>query len=359
VINSEGQQIIVNARFVTQSITGVQRFAIEICIRLKKIFPDIIFVSPKNIIQQEIAQALGVISFGKFSSHLWEQFELPKYLKQKSCPILLNLCNTAPLFYKKNIVCIHDIAFKVNPKWFSPAFVTLYKFLIPRISKRSLKVITVSEFSKKSIVNYTEIPENKVEVVYNGLTQVFLGANLISCKHSAGDFILAVSSVDPRKNLISLVKAFKKANINKLKLVIVGSESKVFASVGLKQEIELCPSIIFTGYLPDDELASLYKKAFMFVYPSLYEGFGIPPLEAMASGTATIVSDTAALPEICGDASLYVNPMDVDDITNKIKLLAIDGALRQKLIIKGYKQIEKYSWEKSAEKIAALLKQYL
>jgi glycosyltransferase involved in cell wall biosynthesis len=358
-VNSKGPQIIVNARFVTQSITGVQRFAIEICLRLKKLFPDIIFISPKNILQHEIAQALGVISFGKFSSHLWEQFELPKYLKQKKKPILLNLCNTAPLFYKKNIICIHDIAFRVNPKWFSPAFVTLYKFLIPRISRSSLKIITVSKFSKRSIIDYTGIPEDKVEVVFNGLTKAFLESNSASLKLPLGDFLLAVSSVDPRKNLISLVKAFKKANLNNFKLVIVGSESKVFAAVGLKEEINLCPSIIFTGYLPDNELAALYKNAKIFIYPSLYEGFGIPPLEAMASGTATIVSNTAALPEICGDASLYINPLDIDDISTKIKLLAINEKLQQKLINKGYKQIERYNWEKSAERIAILLKQYL
>jgi glycosyltransferase involved in cell wall biosynthesis len=361
VSNNKANIIIVNARFLTQPITGVQRFAIELCLCLIKFIPNIKFVSPKNILQTELAKQLEVHSFGMFTSHLWEQFELPIYLKQIHNPILLNLCNTAPLYYKKNIVCIHDIAFEVNPKWFSFAFVKLYQFLVPRIARQSLQIITVSNFSKISIMEYTGVPEEKIIVIYNGITSIFQ-----KCKNQeeekpvfSGNFILAVSSIDPRKNLVSLVRAFKRINNYNLKLIIVGSESKIFADTQLKFEITDCPNIIFTGYLSDKALSNLYKKAHIFVYPSLYEGFGIPPLEAMASGCPTIVSETSALPEICGDASLYINPLDIDDISTKIKLLAIDEALRQKLINKGYKQIEKYNWEKSADKIAALLKQYL
>jgi len=355
----EGSKIIVNARFLTQPVTGVQRFAIEICLRLQGLIPGITFVSPKNILQKEVAQKLGVVTFGRFSSHLWEQLELPGYLKKNNKPLLVNLCNTAPLFYSKSIVCIHDIAFKVNPKWFSPAFVALYKFLIPQIAQRSLKVITVSQFSRKAIAVYTGINPDKIEVVYNGLTQVFFSETTSSFNLPDENFILTVSSVDPRKNLISLVKAFKKAQLPNYKLIIVGSESKVFADVGLKEEIKDCPSIIFTGYLPDNDLATLYKKASIFVYPSLYEGFGIPPLEAMASGVATIVSDVAALPEICGDASLYVNSVDIAEITAKMQLLVENDNLRQDLIKKGYKQIVKFNWDESAKQVAFLLKQHL
>ncbi len=162
-------QLIVNARFLTQPLTGVQRFAIELCLCLKKILPGMKFVAPRNILHQKIAEELEVEPFGKFTSHLWEQIELPVFLKQQHSPLLLNLCNTAPLFYKRNIVCIHDIAFQVNPGWFSPTFVKLYKFLIPRIARRSLQVLTVSNFSKAEIISYTGIPENKVKVIYNGI----------------------------------------------------------------------------------------------------------------------------------------------------------------------------------------------
>jgi len=357
--NSDRVQVIVNARFLTQPITGVQRFAIEICRRLKNLLPNIVFVSPKNILQKNIANELGVISFGRYTSHFWEQLELPLFLREKNKPLLLNLCNTAPLFYNKNIICIHDIAFAFNPKWFSPSFVALYKFLIPRIARKSLKVITVSEFSKKSIINYTSIPKEKIEIVYNGLSDVFLQPLSSQSKTNYQNYLLTVSSIDPRKNLLSLIKAFRKADLNNLDLLIVGSESKVFADEGLKEEIKSCPSIIFTGYLSDDALAACYKNAEIFIYPSLYEGFGIPPLEAMASGVPTIVSSAAALPEICGDASLYIDPLYVEDIKTKMELLTKNKVLRQELVQKGRKQVERYSWDKSAAKVACLLKQYL
>ncbi|WP_026464818.1 glycosyltransferase family 4 protein [Adhaeribacter aquaticus] len=351
--------LIVNARFLTQPLTGVQRFAVEISLQLKRLLPNIIFVSPKNILQKDIALELNVQTFGRFTSHLWEQLELPFFLKKEKNAVLLNLCNTAPLFYNRNIVTIHDIAFQINPQWFSPAFVKLYNFLIPRIAKKSLEVITVSNCSKQALVEYTQIPEEKVNVIYNGISKVFTTLNGEGNKAVPEDFILAVSSIDPRKNFISLVKAFKGLNIKGLNLVVVGSESKVFSDTNLKEEIQNCPSIIFTGYLPDTELATLYRKAKIFVYPSIYEGFGIPPLEAMASGSPTIVSNTASLPEICGEASLYVNPLDVKEIMMRISQLYFDVALQKTLTEKGLKQIQKYSWEKSAKQVEAVITKYL
>lgn len=323
----------------------------------KKIIPKVAFVSPPNIIQEDIANKLEVEYYGNLTSHFWEQIELPRYLKQKGSPLLLNLCNTAPLFYKRSIVCIHDIAFQVNPKWFSTSFVSLYKFLIPKIARRSLKVITVSNFSKKSIATYIGIPESEIEVVYNSIAAVFLNHGV---NRPAGfkDYVLAVSSIDPRKNLISLVRAFKQLNNKSLRLVIVGAESKVFADAALKKEIQDGSSIVFTGYLSDTELAALYKNAIMFVYPSLYEGFGIPPLEAMACGCPTIVSETSSLPEICGEASLYVNPFNIADLVSKMKLLHTDALLRKEMQERGYQRVKLYNWEKSALKLASILKQY-
>jgi len=355
----EARQVVVNARFVTQPITGVQRFAIEICRQLKQIYPAIRFVSPRNIRQKAIADELEVEPFGYFTSHVWEQLELLHYLHKLDSPVLVNLCNTAPLYFTRNITCIHDLAFAVNPKWFSKAFVSLYSFLIPRVARKSLQVITVSKYSKAEIVKYIGIPETKVTVVYNSIAHVFLKQQHTDHKYNSyGNYLLAVSSIDPRKNLISLVQAFKRVKIRDLNLVIVGAESKVFGDPHLKEEIINCSSIFFTGYLPDDKLANLYKQACLFIYPSLYEGFGIPPLEAMAFGCPTIVSNQASLPEICGDASLYVEPLDVNSLQEKIESLYANLDLQQQLRAKGYNQIKLYSWQRSAEQVARLIQQY-
>lgn len=164
----------VNSRFLTQQITGVQRFAIEISLRLKEILKDdVFFVSPNNIIQYDIAEKLDVKIIGKHTGHLWEQWELPKWLKKHDSPLLLNLCNMAPLMYRNKISTIHDIAFVRFPQTFSKKFLWFYKIMIPRIVKSSIKIITVSEFSKQEIVDEYKIDQNMVSVVYNAVNDSF------------------------------------------------------------------------------------------------------------------------------------------------------------------------------------------
>ena len=168
-------KISVNARFLTQPITGVQRFAIEISLRLKKELGEkIMFVSPKEIIQNEIAKELQVNTIGYTTCHLWEQIELPLYLKKKGSPLLLNFCNTAPLLYKNKISTIHDIAFEVYPETYSKAFLYVYRFLIPKICKNSKKIITVSDFSKQEIIKYYKTKTDKIQVIYNAVNDGFI-----------------------------------------------------------------------------------------------------------------------------------------------------------------------------------------
>lgn len=166
--------LVVNSRFLTQKITGVQRFAIEISLRLKEMLKDnVIFVSPNDIIQGEIAQRLGVKFIGKHNGHLWEQWDLPKWLKKNGRPLLLNLCNMAPIMYLNKISTIHDIAFVRYPQTFSKKFLIFYKFMIPRIIASSKRVITVSNFSKKEIVDVYGVDQSLVTVVYNAVNETF------------------------------------------------------------------------------------------------------------------------------------------------------------------------------------------
>lgn len=166
--------LIVNSRFLTQQITGVQRFAIEISLRLKVMLKDnVIFVSPHDVIQNEIARQLGVKIIGKHTGHLWEQLELPNWLKKNGSPLLLNLCNMAPLMYKNKISTVHDVAFVRYPQSFSKRFLMVYRFMIPRIITSSKYIITVSEFSKKEIVDTYCIDNCMVKVVYNAVNEEF------------------------------------------------------------------------------------------------------------------------------------------------------------------------------------------
>jgi len=346
-------KIIINARFLTQNITGVQRFAIEISKQLKELYQDNIeFVSPKNVKHKSLANELNVKIIGNKTGHLWEQIDLPKYLKQRGNPLLLNLANTAPYLYKNKIITLHDVAFIRFPQTFNWKFRLFYKLLIPNIIKSSKYIITVSEFSKKEIMKFYKLRSSEITVVYNAPANIFK-----KIKTTYKDkYILAVSSLNFQKNFYSLIKAFNLLQDKNIKLYLVGGFNKNFANVELIKAINSNKNIIFKGRVDDEKLVKLYSNAICFVYPSLYEGFGIPPLEAQACGCPVIVSNVASLPEVCKDSALYCNPYDIDDIKEKIEILVKDENLQKELIKKGFENIKRFSWEESAKKIISLIK---
>lgn len=342
-------KIYINARFLTQSLTGVQRFAMEISRFLKEDFHDkYIWVSPANIIHHEMAKRLEVEITGKHSGHFWEQHDLPKYLRKRDFPMLLNLCNTAPLFYSNKISTIHDVAFLENPKWFSKRFVAYYKFLIPKIVRSSKLVFTVSLFSKSEIHKYMSKPLDQVEVIHNAVSEIFFPGNFAKER-----WILTVSTLQPRKNLIALINSFHKIEDASLKLVIIGAKNKLFSNEKLNKMIGRDGRIILKENLEDDELVEYYQKAKIFVYTSLYEGFGIPILEAMACGTSTVVSDIPVFRELFGEATTFFR--SETDLTNKMELLLDDIELRNEHSKKGFNLVSKYSWKKSAIKVDKIL----
>jgi glycosyltransferase involved in cell wall biosynthesis len=337
--------IIVNARFLTQKITGVQRFAIEISKILHKLNDQITFVTPHNISDQNLANELGAIVIGTNKGTIWEQIDLRYYLILKHKPLLINFCNTGMLFYNKQIVTIHDMSYKVNPKWFSKRFYMWYSFLIPKIANRSSKILTVSNSSKKDIVKFLKIRPDKISVIYNSS---YLNTNNNFEQVIEEKYLLSVSSLDSRKNLNNLIEAYKKINI-KIKFIIVGLKNDNFVFASNKDFLD--DNIIFKGYVSDNELTSLMNNAEAFVYVSFYEGFGLPPLEAMSLGCAVIVSDIPAHREVCGNAALYADPYSVEDIKNKINDILLNDKLKRKLIIEGKKNIKRFDWFVSAEKV--------
>ena len=340
--------LVVNSRFLTQNITGVQRFAIEIAKQLKVLYPSgIQFISPKNIIHIDLAEELDVKIIGNRTGHLWEQIDLPRYLKSIDSPLLLNLANTAPLFYKNKIITVYDLAFHHYPKWFSKKFVLAYNFLIPRICKNSKHIFTDSEYVRKDISKSYSIDSTKITTIYGSYSEIF------KCNSNQKEsLILAVGSIDPRKNLLALINIFK--DIRDVKLMIVGQENRVFSSLGIK---DLPDNIVFTGYVDDIELVNLYNKASLFVYPSFFEGFGIPPLEAQACGTPVVCSNTTSLPEVGKDSVIYCDPYDLKDIREKIELVLNDKDLQNQLREKGFENIKRFNWKRSANKMIKIIEE--
>ncbi|GAA4408199.1 glycosyltransferase family 1 protein [Nibrella viscosa] len=358
-------KIYVNATFLcSEYLTGLARFAINICLELKKCLKDdLIIVAPNAVPHSDIADSLGVKRIG-VNKHrvLWEQIDLPFYLKSKGSPLLLSLGNTAPLLYDNQVVSVLDLFFQrvdnvlqENQKAYSWATTQYFKVTTPIIISQAKKVITISNYSKQDIVNIIKCDPEKIEIVYPYLSNSFIHKNESFYENKYGKYILGVSALTPRKNFDGLIKAYKMASFYDTKLVIVGAYEKTMKDYPIFDLCKNDPNIVFTGYVTDEELISIYKNALFFAYPSFLEGFGIPPLEAMACGCPTLVSNVTSLPEVCGDASVYVDPYNVENIVEGMKKLYNDKVLRETLVLNGYKRLPIFDKENTIKNLIDLL----
>ena len=339
------QFIVINGSFLAQPATGVQRFAVEISKALRRLSADVEVVAPKNIIPSAAVEALSPVVIGQFTGHLWEQVDLFWYARQKKA-LLLNLDMRGPLLYQKKVITIHDLNFLRNPGWVSRRFYYFYRFLVAAGAKTSCRLLTVSEFSKQEIMHLLSVPSDKIEVIYNAVTEP---DTVDATQEVSYPYVLSVSSTNPRKNLVRLIEGFLTLKDNNHKLVLVGLPE------GKHPTVPDDGNVLFLGYVSDQRLVRLYQQASAFVYPSLYEGFGIPPLEAMQYGCPVVVANSSSLPEICGDAALYIDPTSSHSIGQGIQQMVSDHTLREKLIKRGHERIKQFSWKVSAEKLLRAL----
>uniref|UniRef100_A0A7V5XFI1 Glycosyltransferase family 1 protein n=1 Tax=Thermodesulfobacterium geofontis TaxID=1295609 RepID=A0A7V5XFI1_9BACT len=350
--------VIINSKFLVQNITGVQRFAFNVAIKLAKLKNDnLLFFMPNkkfNYFYENLFKENIPIIKGYTRGIIWEQIELPFFAKRKKA-IILNLGNSGPIFYNKNVTIIHDLLWLKYPEAYSKLFTKWYSFMIPRLIKNSLKVITVSQTSKRDIVDHFKIAEDKIAVIYPGVDRsVFKPLNL-----ERENFILWVGSLKFYKNVHGLIEAFKILKQNykiPYKLTIAG-----YGVGELRGKIDekIRDDVDFVDKVKDEILLKLYNRALVFVFPSFYEGFGLPPLEAMACGCPVVVSDTGGLPEVCGDAGIYCNPQDPYDIARAIYEVISSKELRGSLIKKGLERANLFSWEKTAREILNIVKELL
>lgn len=343
-------QIFINGKFLAQRLTGVQRFAYEVSLRLLKSNPELKVISPSKTLDSYSFSPERIIKLKGFGNGVfWEQINLPRFLRAFTKPLLLNLGNSAPLFYERNIVVIHDLAWMRYPDAFSRKFNMWYSFLIPNIAKKALLVFTVSEFSQKEIAERLKINPEKIQVVYCGVSEKFRPLGLKREK-----FILWVGSLQPYKNLENLLKAFQilRRDFPDYKLYLAGRfDSKVFRGI----EIPSLEGVEFLGEKGEEDLIHLYNRASLLVFPSLYEGFGLPPLEAMACGCPVVASHIPCLEEIYKDSVYYVNPYDPEDIARGIRRVLTDETLREELSSKGLSKAKEYTWERTAKEFLSAI----
>jgi glycosyltransferase involved in cell wall biosynthesis len=254
-------------------------------------------------------------------------------------------------------VTFHDIAVLDHPEWFGKRFAAWYRWLVPRLARRVKKIIAVSEFTKSRLIGSLGVDASKIVVIPNGVDERFSQANLVECCElrrrlpvPRSAYVLSVGSLEPRKNLARLLEAWSRCADRippSVWLVISGIKgaSQVFRgtpSISLPRRVHL------TGYVPEGELPALYRGALSLVYPSVYEGFGLPALEAMASGVPPIVGDNTSLPEIVSDAGLCVDPHNVDAIADAIVRMVNDVDLREELSRRSLARSRIFDWNKTA-----------
>ena len=297
----------------------------------------------------------------------WEQAVLPRHMARNKLDVFHSPHYTIPLKCRiPTVTTFHDMTFFSHPEVHERSKVIFFQRMIRLAADRASAIIAVSESTKKDTVRFLGLPEDRIDVVYEGVDTDFYhplgetdGLEPVRAKYGLEkDFILFVGTLEPRKNIAGVIEAFSKVVREAKKeynLVVAGTKGWNYQSVfELVQRLNIEQEVIFTGYVPEEELPRLFNAASVFVYPSFYEGFGIPPLEAMACGTPVVTSSISSLPEVVGDAGLLVDPNSSDAIADAILRILTDDGLRRELTKKGVERAKLFSWQKAADETLAI-----
>lgn len=344
----------INGQCLERSLTGVERYTLAVLYALDKLLDEIpyakiqtVLLVPSRVKYKLQFQKIKVKRIGRFSGIIWEQIELPFYCRNE---FLLSLHSVAPLLHHRQLIVMHDakVAYKgkldtceVRRYW--------YKFLGQILGRRLSKIITISHFAARDIHEGFGIPYDKIKVVLSGPYD--LGGvcedrgTLTRYSLQSRRFILGVGGGTTKNNILT-ARAVEELTDSDLIFVLAGSVPKSVQKGLAEFKRTRC-----IGRVTNEELLALYKNAFCLAFPSLVEGFGIPPLEAMAVGCPVIASTCEAIPEVCGDAVLYVDSYNVDSMKKQIARLLHDQVLVEQLIEKGYENLRRFDWDRTAKEI--------
>ncbi len=341
------RRIIVNGRFLTRRITGVERYARELLCELDLLVHpgEIEIAVPPGTRDLPEYKNIEIKTVGKRQGLMWENVSFP-YYTHKEKAVSLNLCNTAPLA-APGIVCIHDMKTRARPQDFSKKFLYWYRLLFRNETKRAIRIITVSKFSKDEICKYYHVNPDRITVIPNAwqhFERISYDENALNQYGlEKKGFFFSMSSMEPNKNFKWIAETAQKDR--NLVYAVAGSiNNRVFSgSLGFE-----CPeNMKLLGYVSDEEAKTLMRDCKAFLFPTFYEGFGIPPLEALSAGCEdVIVSDTAVMREIFGECVSYIDPS-----------VPIPGMIKTNKVSKGSREavLRKYSWNKSAKQLLELL----
>jgi glycosyltransferase involved in cell wall biosynthesis len=345
----------INGRFLTQPTTGVQRYAHEVIRALDQLCYErhplaahtrIEILSPLGGPQIRGLRTITHRPVGNIGGQIWEQTVLPAHVRGG----LLSLCNVGPLAIAKQIVCIHDLNTRECPESYALPFRALYRVLLPALGRRARAIATVSNYTASQLDAYGVASRSKLCIIPNGHEHALQWQTNHAPSTSApsnSDTIVLLGGTAPHKNgrlILDLAPDLARLG---LKIAVVGaSDASVFSNSGPALH---APNIRWLGRVKDDALATLLKEALCLAFPSYVEGFGLPPLEAMALGCPVVVSNRASLPEVCGSAALYASPTDGQMWLEAFRRLHTEPNLRAKLKAAGRLRAHRFSWRRSAE----------
>ena len=330
-------------------LTGVQRYAQRLCASLGD---SIETVHPSRPL-------LGL------RGHLWEQTVLPMRSGRR---LLWSPTNTGPLKVRRQVLTVHDVASIDHPEWFDAKFAAWYRWLTPRLVKRVARVITISEFSRQRLAAVTKSDPEQIAVIPPGVDERFYprqSDEIVAIKEKLAipseNYVLSLGSLEPRKNLPRLMEAWPRCVQRiggEVSLVVAGAPGRrnVFREIKLEHEL---PQVHTVGFVDDEDLPALYSGAMALVYPSMYEGFGLPVLEAMACGTVPIAGNSTSLPEVVGDAGVLADVLDVEAIAHAVVSVVEDSCLRDELRMRAIARSKLFSWDRAAQLTSRIFNQVL
>lgn len=345
--------VYINGRFLTRRLAGVDRFALE-TVRALDLFlkqsgrsdtSNFTLLVPPGVERIPELEHISILQAGTRTGVLWEQFDLPATAGKR---LLVNLCNTGPIFRRNQLTVIHDVAPSRVPESYGFLFRAWYRLLIPILYRRSRSVCTVSAFSRDELTDLhgtrgdiCVLPEGADHMGRLAADPAVLERHGLNGR----PYVLAVSSLSPHKNFAAVVRAVEAMGEVDFYVVIAGGQNpRVFAG----SSGDLPPSVKYVGYVSDEELKALYENAACFVFPSIYEGYGLPPTEAMACGCPVVAARAASIPEVCGDAAIYFDPHDPVDLARVLASVMGDPGLRGKLREKGFARAGTMLWRNAA-----------
>lgn len=366
----------INGRSIFRQLTGVQHYSREVTRALLASRPDgveyTVFAGREGRNSGETGLPLATSFFPAGSpvrGLIWEQTLLRRMVLKAGVDVLFNPGNVAPLYPPfPSVITIHDLAFLLFPQYFSRTFAAYYRNAVPRMAAQAAAVITDSQNTREDLESMLGIPAHKITVIPLGVSAGFrrrvtsAEKEEVRRRYSLPEkYFLSISSLEPRKNLKNILEAYRLLPSDVTAehgLVIVGGGNQVYADSGLSSVLAKTRNgtIVMPGHLPTEDLPAIYRMATALVFPSLYEGFGLPVLEAMSASTPVITSAGSSLPEVAGHAAIMINPESREELAAAMELVATDSGTRNLLMERGKKRAASFTWEKTAAETLKVLR---